>query len=164
MAIKFYTRRDSATSALRKLGVDKSKYNSYIETKEDGVYVDLESAANDMDEDVVVKKPRARSAAASKPAASVKKTASTKTGRTNKVDPDKKESMTKFCQRMILDGKTDAEIYEMMIPIYNCDESKKGYPSWNRGFMRRRGLLPAGFDTKKGQDHAEQNAVHKFED
>ncbi len=48
--MKVFKRRDTATAALRKLGIAQEEYDKYIVAVEDGVGVDLEAAASSLEQ------------------------------------------------------------------------------------------------------------------
>lgn len=50
-----------------------------------------------------------------------------------------KDTMSNVARRLILEGKTNAEVWEIIQPRYNLDEKKKYYPGWWRFELRRKG-------------------------
>jgi len=46
-----------------------------------------------------------------------------------------------MARTMILAGKTNAEIWEVLHNQFGLDDKKKSYPAWYRSDMRRKGLL-----------------------
>jgi hypothetical protein len=133
--IKVLKRRDSATSVLRKLGIKPCDYNFFIEKMEDGRFACQVGRAEQHLE--------------------TQKGLKTKSVRTS-IDGSK-ISMTAFCKQEILNGKSNQEIYQMMVEYYGDDitEEKKYYPSWNRCELRRKGLLPAAFDNHNHNGNVE---------
>jgi hypothetical protein len=124
MTTKTYTSRDSATSALRKIGIQSRDYNLFIskvngkfECKISLAIAHFESLSN-------LAKPKAVAKPA--PAASTKKTSISATARS-----------------LILDGKTNQEVWEIIKSEFNLDDSKKHYPTWYRCEMKRTGMISA---------------------
>ncbi len=136
MTTKTYTSRDSATSALRKLGLQARDYNLFItkvgdkfECKLGAAAAHLESLKNPKPE--VTEEPKAKVVKAGRRAA----------------DPvveakPKKMGISATARELILSGKTNQEVWEALKQQFNLDDSKKHYPTWYRCEMKRTGLLP----------------------
>lgn len=128
---KTYTARDSATSALRKVGIQARDYNLFITKVGDKFECKLGAAAAHLEslknpKPVAAEQPKAKSA--KKPAA----------------PKEKKLSISATARELILSGKTNQEVWEVLKQQFNLDDSKKHYPSWYRCEMKRTGLLPKG--------------------
>lgn len=133
MTTKTYTARDSATSALRKLGLQARDYNLFITKVGDKFECKLGAAAAHLEslknpKPAVTEEPKAKAKAA-------KKTAEPKS---------KKAGISATARELILAGKTNQEVWEVLKQQFNLDDSKKHYPTWYRCEMKRTGLLPKG--------------------
>jgi len=131
MTTKTYTARDSATSALRKIGIQASDYNLFITKVGDKFECKLGAAAAHLEslknpKPVATEQPKAKSA---------KKTEAPK---------EKKLGISATARELILSGKTNQEVWEALKQQFNLDDSKKHYPTWYRCEMKRTGLLPKG--------------------
>lgn len=125
MTTKTYASRDSATSALRKLGIQACDYDLFI-TKVDGKFECKLGAAAEHLESLKNPKPaETKAAKATRPAAETKRTGISATARA-----------------LILAGKTNQEVWAELKQQFNLDDSKKHYPTWYRCEMKRKGLLP----------------------
>lgn len=128
MTTKTYTARDSATSALRKLGLQARDYNLFITKVGDKFECKLGAAAAHLES---LKNPAPKAEA--KPA----KTA------TKKAEPKaKKVGISATARELILAGKTNQEVWAVLQTQFNLDDSKKHYPTWYRCEMKRNGQLP----------------------
>jgi len=144
--IKSYTRRDSATAALRKMGVDKSQYDQFIhhsvsETSDtyafdyDEVLLALKTAQTP--EDVVevseepTKKPP-RVAKKNQPSQKQKAPAAKKSTRPPGRPVASGDSLSAVCRDLLAEGKTNPEIWNIIQPKFALDEKKKYYPAWFR--------------------------------
>jgi len=134
-AVKFYTSRDSATSVLKKLGIDKKEYSYFIEKMSDGRFACQVAKAQ-------------LSLAAPKSESSIQKLAKATTGKpmvaashtavANKMPGTKRVSVASTARELIAAGKTNDEVWVMLKRQFNLDDSKKGYPGWYRADMVRR--------------------------
>ena len=136
MTTKTYTTRDSATSALRKLGLQARDYNLFItkvgdkfECKLGAAAAHLESLKNPKPE--VTEEPKVKVVKAGRRAADP----------VVEVKP-KKMGISATARELILAGKTNQEVWEALKQQFNLDDSKKHYPTWYRCEMKRTGLLP----------------------
>ncbi len=138
-AVKFFKTRDSATSLLRKLGIQARDYSFFIEKMTDGqiacqvakAQMYLESLKNPKPAEAKVAEPKAKVIKAGRRAA----------------DPvveakPKKMGTSATARELILSGKTNQEVWEVLKQQFNLDDSKKHYPTWYRCEMKRTGLLP----------------------
>lgn len=124
-AVKFYARRDSATTVLRKMGIHARDYNAFIEVMSDGQFachiaraeMHLESLKNPKPAETKVVKT-------ARPAAETKRTGISATARA-----------------LILAGKTNQEVWVELKQQFDLDDSKKHYPTWYRCEMKRKGQL-----------------------
>lgn len=131
-AVKFYTRRDSATSVLRKLGIQARDYDFFIEKTSDGQFA-CQIAKAEMHLESL-KNPKTIIEAAVKAGR-----------RTN--DPivkttTKRQGVSQMARDLILAGKTNQEVWDIIKPAFNLDDSKKHYPTWYRCELKRKGQLP----------------------
>jgi hypothetical protein len=134
-AVKILARRDSATTILRKLGIQARDYDFFIEKMTDGRFackiamaeMHLESLKNPkpavkkLDEKQVVAKRLLKIGVEGKP---------------------KSDGISATARALILDGKTNQEVWDVLQAKFNLDHSKRHYPTWYRCEMKRTGLLP----------------------
>lgn len=145
MATKTYSRRDSATSYLRKLGVDKKDYARLIMTDGKTFSID-ETKARKAVLGTVDADPRARQAAAHQllkagsKAATPKDTEAAKLA-AKRVKVKAAEATTTTVagtiRGLILAGKTNEQILDQL----ELPETKRHYPTWYRAELRRKGQL-----------------------
>lgn len=115
--IKYYSRRDSATAVLRKLGINSSNYDKFITRAPGGDYaVHVEKAK------LSLKKPVVSHTAA------VKKMLGAK---------DVRRTISSVARELIKAGKTDAEVWATIKHEFHLDDSKKRYPAWYRADLLR---------------------------
>ncbi len=126
MTTKTYTARDSATSALRKIGLQARDYNLFITKVGDKFECKLGAAAAHLES---LKNPKPVETKAK----AAKKTVEPKA---------KKAGISATARELILSGKTNQEVWEVLKQQFNLDDSKKHYPTWYRCEMKRTGLLP----------------------
>lgn len=125
-AVKFYARRDSATTVLRKMGIPACDYSAFIEVMSDGRFACHIARAEMHLESLKNPKPvETKAAKATHPAAETKRTGISATARA-----------------LILAGKTNQEVWAELKQQFNLNDSKKHYPTWYRCEMKRKGLLP----------------------
>lgn len=136
MTTKTYTARDSATSALRKLGLQARDYNLFITKVGDKFECKLGAAAAHLES---LKNPKP--VAAAEPKAKVVKAGRRAADPVVEVKP-KKMGISATARELILSGKTNQEVWEALKQQFNLDDSKKHYPAWYRCEMARAGLLP----------------------
>jgi len=136
MTTKTYTARDSATSALRKIGIQTRDYNLFITKVGDKFECKLGAAAAHLES---LKNPKP--VAAAEPKAKVVKAGRRAADPVVEVKP-KKMGISATARELILSGKTNQEVWEALKQQFNLDDSKKHYPTWYRCEMKRTGLLP----------------------
>lgn len=131
-AVKIFKTRDSATSLLRKMGIQSRDYNFFIEKMTDGrlacqvakAEMHLESLKNPQPKTII--------------------TEAVKAGRRVN-DPEvvkpKRQGVSSMARDLILAGKTNQEVWAVIKEAFNLDDSKKHYPSWYRCELKRAGKL-----------------------
>jgi hypothetical protein len=130
MTVKNFKRRDSATSVLRKLGVSAKDYAKYITKLDDGTFsCDVARAS---EKPKAVAKPKAAELSGDAPEPKVKET---------KVSEPKSETVSSVARKLIVGGKTNLEVWDIIKERFGLDDAKRGYPAWYRGDMRRKGLI-----------------------
>jgi len=134
--MKIVKTRDSATSALRKLGINSRDYNLFIKKISDTSFeVDVDKAKTHVAkpaEPVVIRDaghniPLARTAAVEKVV-----------GKTRV----RRVSVSARARELILAGKTNTEVWSALKVEFKLTDDRKHYPSWYRSQLRRTGLLP----------------------
>lgn len=130
-AVKILARRDSATTILRKLGIQARDYDFFIEKMTDGRFACKVAMAELHLQSL--KQPAAKPAkqAVAKPVKAETKAAA-----------PKREGISATARALILDGKTNQEVWDVIKEKFNLDNSKRHYPTWYRCEMKRTGLLP----------------------
>ena len=128
-----YTARDSATSALRKIGVTKSDYDDFIVRRDGFFYTDIEGAKKFVAKPAVVEieKPVVEA-----PVVKAEKPAKVKAEKT-----EAKVSVSALIRAMILAGASNQEVWDHFGPSGNgmIGENHKHYGSWYRCELRRKG-------------------------
>lgn len=139
--------RDSATAALRKLGIVKADYDTFIARRDGVYYVDIDGAKASLETTKVnpfaalSKAPAAK--ADEKPAKADKKTAketeSKVTGNTTRI------SVAATVRSMIYDGMTNQAIWDALGPQGNgtLKDTQRSYPSWYRCEIARKNAKAA---------------------
>jgi hypothetical protein len=125
-AVKFYARRDSATTVLRKMGIHTRDYNAFIEVMSDGQFACHIARAEMHLESLKNPKPAETKV--------VKAPASTET-------KSKRTGISATARELILAGKTNQEVWAELKQQFDLDDSKKHYPTWYRCEMKRKGQL-----------------------
>lgn len=126
-AVKIFKTRDSATSLLRKLGIQARDYDFFIEKMTDGRIACKVAMAEMHLESLKNPQPKSKPATAKSDAAKPAK---------------KREGISQTARDLILAGKTNEEVWEVLQQTFNLDRSKRHYPTWYRCEMKRKGLLP----------------------
>lgn len=127
-AVKVYASRDSATAALRKLGIKSQDYAMFVSKTTDGRYAcNLEEAHAWLERKSKDKQKRVEI-----------------TRRV--VKAQRGDSVSAVCKKLILDGKSNDEVWKVIKPQFELGDDKKWYPAWNRSALRRAGLLPKELD------------------
>lgn len=130
-SVKILARRDSCTTILRKMGIHSRDYNAFIEVMTDGKFA-CHIARAEMHLESLKQ-------AAAKPA----KKLDEKPAKTEK-KPAKKEAartVSTAARELIVAGKTNAEVWEVIKKEFDLDDSKKSYPAWYRSDCKRKGLI-----------------------
>lgn len=125
---KICSTRDAATATLRKIGVAKADYDDFIARKDGKYYVDVNGAA------AHAGKPAPKSVAKpSKPAAKTVKTTVTREQVAGT------ETCSDVARRLIREGKTNAEVWEVISVNFDLPPTRRGYPAWYRNELRNKG-------------------------
>lgn len=143
MTTKTYTRRDSATSALRKIGLQARDYDLFITKKSDNEFecrlgaaaAHLESLKNPAPKTIMGSAIKA-GRRVSDPVAKTDKPAKAKA-------KAKAKGVSAVARELILAGRTNQEVWAVIKEAFSLDDSKKHYPTWYRCEMKRKGQLPA---------------------
>lgn len=117
---KLYNTRDSATSALRKLGLKPRDYDLFITKVGDKFECRVGAAAAHL-QSLLEPKP----APAKEP------------------KPAKRTGISQTARDLILAGKTNVEVWALLQAQFGLDDGKKHYPTWYRSELKRKGLLAA---------------------
>jgi hypothetical protein len=146
-AVKILARRDSATTILRKLGIQARDYDFFIEKMTDGRFACKVAMAELHLQSL--KQPAAKAPAKKQNVVftSGDKDTPKVDGRRFKVaEPKtaapKREGISATARALILDGKTNQEVWDVIKEKFNLDNSKRHYPTWYRCEMKRTGRLP----------------------
>jgi hypothetical protein len=147
-----YSTRDSATGALRKIGVTKSDYDDFIARRDGKFYTDIDGAKK------FVAKTSApvvdHAASNSRIEKLLKSDAKTKVGAKADKAQTKKDiaaaaskeggqrtGVSAIVRALILEGKSNQEVWDELSsgdePVLNANQ--KSYPSWYRCELRRKG-------------------------
>lgn len=123
--------RDSATTILRKIGINSREYNLFIEKTADGFVVKDTEARKYICKEVIVdlittKDVTIKPAEAEKPAPAAK---------------PERLSISSMAEQLLLAGKTNAETWAVLKEKFKLGDDKKHYPSWYRSRLRRQGRL-----------------------
>lgn len=136
--VRTFKTRDSATALMRKLGVQSKNYKLFLEQIDGQWVVDVSKIQGGATEeptppapeltvtDAKAKKPRAKKVKAEKPA---------------KEPKEKRVTVTQVAEQLILDGKTNDEVWAVIQPQFRLDDNKKNYPSWFRSRLKKHGRL-----------------------
>lgn len=149
-AIKIYSVRDSATAALRKLGIQSRDYSLFIEKTDAGFVCELGKATEHLASLFRATAPKTHDRQ-KKAVESVTKrktvvvTATKEAGKSNTPKPAAKPAggISETARNLILEGKTNQEVWAVLKSEFGLDDSKKHYPTWYRCEMKRRGILAA---------------------
>jgi hypothetical protein len=138
-----YAARDSATSALRKIGIVKADYDDFI-IKRDGVfYCDIEGAKSFVykQAEKAVANMTLTQVPAPKLKAQVQADGSVKVAPVAKPKTEKGQSVSALIREMILDGFTNQQVWDTLGPkgAGTLGENQKHYGSWYRCELRRKG-------------------------
>jgi hypothetical protein len=125
--------RDSATTILRKLGVNSRDYNLYIEKTDAGYVVQETLARKAVVGEVVVDLLAKKDMVLTPAQAEVKPAVPAK---------PPKLSISGLAEQLLLAGKSNAETWAALKERFKLGDDKKHYPSWFRSRLRRQGRLP----------------------
>lgn len=136
-AVKILKTRDSATTVLRKLGIQSRDYNLFIEKMTDGRFACQVARAEMHLESLKNPKPKAEATKAevAKPAKAGRRAADPE------VTKPKRQGVSSMARDLILAGKTNQEVWAAIKEAFNLDDNKKHYPSWYRCELKRAGKL-----------------------
>jgi len=115
--MKTYLKRDGATAVLRKAGVPKEAYDSYLIKVPGGFQV---------------KTPAGEAAEAPKLGKEKKPAKFTK-----EIIKPKRMSISAVAREHIKAGKSNEEVFTILKKLFNLDDTKKHYPSWYRSQLKR---------------------------
>lgn len=127
---RFVKTRDSATAALRKLGVNPRDYNLFIEKRADGLLVKTDLAQRHV--------AATKAGVATRQALDAPKVDTAKGVGSVKLT---KRRVSVVCRELIVAGKTNDEVWAAVKAEFKLDDGKKHYPAWYRGALRRQGKL-----------------------
>lgn len=151
--VKVVKTRDSATNVLRKLGVKRPAYNLFITKLETGSWeVNLPKVheAGYAIGPTKLVQPPVTLAKAEKAAKRAKKTEKKlpvekpvkfKKEEVVKAPVERKVSISSVAEAMILDGKTNEEVFKALQLQFKLDDGRKTYPSWYRSRLKRQGKM-----------------------
>jgi hypothetical protein len=155
MTTKTYTTRDSATSLLRKLGIDKSDYGKFIKpaTHQDSAIfiVDITAAEQHLSGKpsvAVPAVPKKKPASVPTTPTDTKKPLKGTTPRETKHDTtrrgkhDRGRTVSSVARELILQGLDNNAVFAKLVDEFKLDADKKYYPAWYRSELRGKGLLP----------------------
>lgn len=139
--VRAFARRDSATAALKKLGVKREDYDKIITVDSDGKHsIDMAEVAKFADSSYV---PLSRSIEPPfDPDPPAKPDQPAKPAAAKPAKPAKKQSVAQLCLTMFKAGKSNKEVWKVLQTDRRLGEGKEHYPAWYRGYFRRTGKLP----------------------
>lgn len=147
-AVRFYKTRDSATSMLRKMGIQARDYDFFIETLSNGTLAcqiaKAEMYLASLKNPVMAEVGNPAFEADQVPSApKAKRAGRLKTYPAIQAEEPKAKSggVSTMARELILSGKTNQEVWAILKETFSLDDSKKHYPSWYRCEMRRKGLV-----------------------
>lgn len=150
-APRLVARRDSATTILRKLGINSRDYNLFIRADKDGFVVDVDLAKKHLAKVAEQTAPRAQDntppwdpSDESKPtrAGKLPKAPKAVQKKVKEATRPRDQSLSATIRGLILKGLDNAAIWAEVQPAFGLDDKKRHYPAWYRGQMRRAGVLP----------------------
>lgn len=147
MNTKTFKTRDSATSLLRKMGINPRDYNLFIEKADDGQVICKVGMAEAHLETLATGKYTTEGMQVSQAVAKSVSKAVVKAGR-RAIDPvvekpakAKRGGISHVARELILAGKTNQEVWAILKESFNLDDGKKHYPTWYRSELKRKGML-----------------------
>ena len=129
-AVKILSRRDSATTILRKMGIHSRDYNAFIEVMTDGKFA-CHIARAEMHLESLKQAAAKPAKAKSAPKAEKQPAAKREAART----------VSTVARELIVAGKTNLEVWAVIQKEFDLDDSKKSYPAWYRSDCKRKGLI-----------------------
>jgi len=149
MSTKSFTRRDSATSVLRKMGVNSRDYNLFITLDAYGKFelnLDLAKAhVAKIAEQTAHPEGRRTNDHEAKPAAktsvrqAIAKALDAKPAAATTKDGEAVETISQMARRLILASHSNKEVWEALVATFQLDQKKRGYPAWYRFELRKQG-------------------------
>jgi hypothetical protein len=143
-----FTKRDSATAFLRKNKIQKDLYSNFI-TKINGKFVVNTKAVDDFlsgdkpteqePKNVGIKVSKEVVGDALKLAQDSKPLTTDEIAK-KKVKPED-TTVSSLSRKLILDGKTNKEVWAVIKAKFKLEDNKKHYPAWYRSEMKRSGKL-----------------------
>lgn len=148
--LKTVKTRDSAAAILRKMGVAKEMYGKLIRKLDDGRHqVDLTEAQANVAvkavKEVAAKTVKDLVSKAGKPKAKQ----APKKPKAEKPPRPKRVTVTSVTEDLILDGKSNPEVWAKIKEQFKLSDDKRWYPSWFRSRLKREGRLIV---TKSGKE------------
>ena len=131
-----YNTRDSATSALRKIGIMKSDYNDFIVRRDGIFYTDIEGAKK-----FVAKNPALAAKTAPVPVAKAEKPAKVTKAEVAAEKTGAKVSVSSLIREAIIAGASNQDVWDKFGPngLKLIGENHRHYGSWYRCELRRKG-------------------------
>lgn len=124
--------RDSATTILRKIGVNNRDYGLFIKRLEDGRFEVDDAAARKKTAGEVINYLVATKDVELKPAPATEA----------KPVKEKRHTISSLAEELLLAGKSNPEVWTAIKERFKPGDDKKHYPSWFRSRLRRQGKLP----------------------
>lgn len=139
---KFYARRDSATTVLRKAGIPARDYQLYLKKSGDGVELDMSL----LNKHLSASSPNAFQGpkTTSKARFSSDQVFTLPTKQVKAAEPAKKQAkvtVSSVARELLKQGMSNEQVWEQLKATFKLDDGKKHYPAWYRAQMKRDGLL-----------------------
>ena len=135
---KFYARRDSATTVLRKAGIPARDYQLFIKKSGDGVTLDYKLLQEYLSgKSQGTSDPKATNAFQG-PKTTPKAKAAEAAEATQK---QPKATVSSTARELIKQGMGNEQVWVVLKDHFKLADSKKHYPAWYRAQMKRDGLL-----------------------
>lgn len=122
---KTYSRRDSCTSVLRKMGITAKDYDFFIDKQGDQFVCRTDKAARHLEQ----LKELAANPKAEKPAKAPKQ------------PKELKITVSARARELIREGNSNEQVWVVLQAEFKLDDNKKHYPGWYRAAMTRAGQL-----------------------
>lgn len=147
--IRIVARRDSATTILRKLGVNSRDYGLFISAKgKDAFEVYVDAAKKHV---ANVEAQANKPAKADEPTELAPLSSAIQQAAKKRLDVDKKPTKARqgsaagavsvYMKKLIKEGLTNKEIWEKAKVEFELDDTKRHYPAWYRSAMKRNGEM-----------------------